>query len=153
MTMLKMRNFVLLAVSVIALLPLTVVGQASDGNRPPVATAIRSSPAYAEVLLRRTELAADLEALAADYTESNPRIIDLRVELASIDRSLERIYSVKAADAAKLTLALGKLMVRKAALESDLSRQTRSHNKDHPETRRAKKRVEFYEVAIDDILR
>ena len=48
---------------------------------------IRSSAAYAEVLLRRTQLQADLEAFSADYTEANPKIIDLRNELAALTKS------------------------------------------------------------------
>ena len=36
---------------------------------------IRSSAAYSEVLLRRTQLQADLEAFLADYTEANPKIL------------------------------------------------------------------------------
>lgn len=148
-----LKNTALLTACITVLFTLMVPAQTSETTRPPVAAAIRSSAAFAEVILRRTELAADLEALSADYTESNPRIVDLRVELASIDRSLERIYTVKPADAGRLTLALGKLMVKKAALEGDLSRQMRSYNKDHPETRRAKKRVELYEEAIDVILK
>ncbi len=146
-------NKTVLSISyIVALMALTVAAQTGENNRQ-VAAAIRSSSAYAELMLRRTELAAELEALASDYTEANPRMIDLRAELGSIDHSLERIYAVKPAEAAKLTLALGKLMVKKAALDSDLSRQMRSFNKDHPETKRAKKRVEFYEAAIDGILK
>lgn len=113
---------------------------------------IRSSPAYAEILLRKTELKADLEALSADYTEANPRIIDLRFEMTLLDKSTEKIFGVKPTDTGKLTLALGKLILKKAALETDLGRLSRSYNKDHPEVKRAKRRVEIYESAIKEIL-
>src|SRR5580765_7317070 len=93
---------------------------------------IRSSPAYSEILLRRTELQADLEALSADYTEANPKIVDLRFELGALDKSLEKVFGVKPSETGKLTLALGRLIVRKAALETELSRLMRSYNKDHP---------------------
>src|SRR5258707_15129061 len=56
---------------------------------------IRSSAAYSEILLRKTELKADLEALSADYTEANPKIVDLRFEIAALDRSLEKVFGVK----------------------------------------------------------
>ncbi len=114
---------------------------------------IRSSAAYAEILLRKTELQADLEAFSADYTESNPKIIDLRFELSSLDKSLEKVFGVKPSETGKLTLALGKLIVRKAALETDLSRLSRSYNKDHPEVKRAKRKVEIFEAAIKEVLR
>ena len=114
---------------------------------------IRSSPAYSEVLLRRTELQADLEALSADYTEANPKILDLRFEIASLDKSLERVFGVKPTETGKLTLALGRLIVRKAALETELSRLMRSYNKDHPEVKRAKRRVEIFDAAIKEVLK
>ncbi|MEO6654485.1 MAG: hypothetical protein ABIO36_00230 [Pyrinomonadaceae bacterium] len=114
---------------------------------------IRSSPAYSEVILRRTEIQADLEAFSADYTEDNPKIIDLRFELSSLNRSLEKIFGVKVSEVGKLTLALGKLIVRRAALETDFARLMRTYNKDHPDAKRAKQRVEIFDAAIKEILK
>ena len=116
-------------------------------------TVIRGTPAYAEVLLRKTELLADLEAFTPDYTEANPKILELRAELASIDRSLTRILSVKPAETGRLTEALGRMMVKKAALEADLSHLSRQYNKDYPDVKRAQRRVDLYESAINDILK
>lgn len=114
---------------------------------------IRSSPAYAEILLRKTELKADLEAFAADYTEANPKLLDIRFELSSLDRDMERLFAIRPSETSKLTLALGKLIVRKAAIATDLNRLSRSYNKDHPEVKRAAKKVEIFESAIREVLR
>ena len=114
---------------------------------------IKSSPAFAEVLLRKTELAADLDAVSEQYTEQNPRILDLRFEIAALDRSLEKIYGVKPSETGKLTLALGRLIVKKAELETNLNRLSRSYNKDHQEVKRAKRRVEIFENSINEILK
>jgi len=113
---------------------------------------IRSSGAYAEVLLRRTELQADIEAFLGDYTEENTKVIDARFELNVLTKDLDRIYTVRPSETAKLTSALGKLIVRRAALETDLARLMRSYNKDHPEVKRAKRRVEIFAAAIKEIL-
>ncbi len=114
---------------------------------------IKSSPAYAEVLLRKTQLQADLEALLADYTEANPKILDLRAELAALNKALERIFAVKPTETGKLTLALGRLLVDQAVLATDLARLQRSYNAEHVEVKRAKRRVEIYEAAINEILK
>src|SRR5258708_29137486 len=114
---------------------------------------IRASAAYSEILLRRTELKADLEALSADYTEANPRIVDLRFEIAALDKSLEKVFGVKPTETGKLTLALGRLIVRKATLETELTRLMRTYNKDHPEVKRAKRRVEIFDDAIKEVLK
>ncbi len=114
---------------------------------------IRSSPAYSEILLRKTELQADLEAFLADYTEANPKIIDLRFELASLDKQLERVFAVKPSETGKLTQALGKLIVRRAAVDTEHARLLRTYSGDHPEVKRAKRRLEIFDAAIKEIIR
>ena len=125
------------------------------GQQPPANDAgpIRSSAAYSEIILRKTEIQADLESFLEDYTEANSKIVDLRVEMNALDKSLEKVFGVKPTETAKLTLALGKLIVRKATLETDLARLIRSYNKDHPEVKRARRRVEIFETAIKEVLR
>ena len=127
--------------------------EAQVSKTGPETAAIRGSAAYSEILLRRTDILADLDALSGSYTESHPKILDLRVELAALDRETQRVFAVKPADAGKLTLALGKLIVRKAALEADLERLTRTYSKDHPDVKRAQHRVDIFESAIAEILK
>jgi len=123
-----------------------VVGQTADAGP------IRSSPAYAEVLLRRTELQAELEAVRADYTDANPKIIDMRFELTVLDKALEKVYAVKPTEAGKLTLALGKMLVKRASLETDVARLLRNYTNDNTEVKRARRRVEIFDSAIKEIL-
>lgn len=113
---------------------------------------IRSSGAYAEILLRRTELQADIEAFTADYTEENPKVVDARFELAVLTKDLDRIYLVRPSETSKLTQALGKLIVRRAAIETELTRLLRTYNKDHPDVKRTKRRAEIFAAAIKEIL-
>lgn len=127
----------------------SALSQASIGGTGP----IRSSPAFAEILLRKTELQAELEALLPDYTDANTKIVDLRFEIAALDKSLEKIFGIRPTETDKLTLALGKLIVQKASLDTDLARLKRSYNKDHKEVKRAARRVEIYDAAIKEILR
>ncbi|MEO7660111.1 MAG: hypothetical protein ABIV48_10900 [Pyrinomonadaceae bacterium] len=97
------------------ILPAIGFGQQPSADAGP----IRSSAAYSEILLRKTEILADIEAFSADYTEANPRLVDLRFELSVLDRSLEKVFGIKPTETGKLTLALGKLIVKKAALETE----------------------------------
>lgn len=114
---------------------------------------IRSSAAYAEVLLRRTELQAELESMLTSLTDANPRVLDAKFEIAALNKSIERIFGVKPSETGRLTLALGKLIVRQAAAETELNRLQRSYNKDQPEVKRAKRRLEIFQAAVDEILR
>ena len=111
-----------------------------------------SSPAYAELLLRKTELQAELESLILEYTEEYPRIREIKYVLALVSRDAERLSRVKANEAARLTLALGKLLVKKMDLETDLWKLQASYKDEHPDVKRAKRKVEIYESAVNDIL-
>jgi hypothetical protein len=130
-----------------AIAPPTLLAQ-TPGHGP-----IRSSAAYAEVLLRRTELLADLEALAPDYTEVNPKIVDLRFEVAALDRTVEKLFTVRPTETAKLTAALGKLLVRRAMYETDLARLSRSYSAENVELKRARRRLEIFDSAVKEILK
>ena len=141
------RSFRLFVIAAVLVFPVLCVGQANDAGP------IRSSAAYSEVLLRKTELQADLEAFLESYTELNPRVVDTRFELASLERSIATLFAIKPTETGKLTLALGKLIVKRAALETEASRLTRSYNADHPELKRAKRRVEIFDNAIKEVLR
>ena len=76
---------------VVAFIPLIAAGQKTDEAVGP----IRASAAYAEVLLRKTEVQAELEAMLPDYTEENPRVIDARFEIGVLTRDIDRIYAVR----------------------------------------------------------
>jgi predicted nucleic acid-binding Zn-ribbon protein len=115
-------------------------------------SAVKSSPAFAEIILRKTELEAELESLLVSYTEDFPKIKEIRFEMDSLKKGLERLSAVKAAESSKLTLALGKLMVRKAELETDLWNLRKKYDDNHPEAKRAKRKIEIYELAIREIL-
>lgn len=126
-------------------------GQKNSGS-PETVFSIKSSPAYAEILLRKTELLADIDAFGADYTEASPKMIELRAELASLDKSLEKVFAVRPSETGKLTQALGKLIVKKAAFDADLSRLLRTYSKEHPEIKRAQRKVDRFDAAIGEIL-
>jgi hypothetical protein len=115
-------------------------------------TPAKSSPAYAELLLRGTGLESELEAFLIDYTEEYPKVKEIRFELSRLNAEKERLLAVKPAEAGKLTLALGKLMVEKASLETALWKLLQVYKDEHPEVKRARKRVEIYEKAIKEIM-
>ncbi len=113
---------------------------------------IKSSPAFAELILRRTELESELEELLVSYTDEYPKVKDLRYEITVLQREFERITKIKSSEVGKLTLALGKLMVRKAEIETDYWNFKNRYSEDHPQTKRAKRKLEIFDKAINEIL-
>lgn len=112
----------------------------------------RSSAAYAEVLLKKTQVQADLDALTADYTDDFPKVAEMRYMLETVEKERLRLLAVKPADLNRLTPALGKLMIGKIEAEVDLWSMRRSMQEAHPDVKRAKRKVEIFESAIKEIL-
>jgi hypothetical protein len=113
---------------------------------------IRSSPAYAELLLRKTELDSSLESLLSEYTEDYPKVKELRVEIALLKKEMDRLLAINPSDAARLSMALGKLMLKKVEHEAELESLRFSYKDEHPDVKKAKRRVEMYEAAIKEVL-
>lgn len=113
---------------------------------------VRSSGAFAELVLRKTELQAELEALLVEYTEDFPKIVDARYLIELLEKEKRRLTLVKATETGKLTAALGRLMVKKADMELELWMFSKTLQDAHPDVKRAKRKVEIYESAIREIL-
>ncbi len=117
-----------------------------------IVNAIKSTPAYAEVLLRETELESTLEDLTESYTEEYPKVKDTRFELGVILKEMNKILAVSVSETSKSTLALGKLIVRRAELETDLWSLRQQYGDDHPNVKRARRKLAVFEKAIKEIL-
>lgn len=112
----------------------------------------KASPAFAELRLKRAELESELEAYLLEYTDEFPKIKELRATLGFLQKETERLAGVGANAAQRLTPALGRLMVRKAELETEVWRLMETLQVAHPDVKRAKRRVDIFESAIKEIL-
>lgn len=124
---------------------------ADDSLKPNLQTT-KNSPAYAEILLRKVEIETSLEDLLESYTEEFPKVKELRFQLEVADRIMERIMAVPSSETIKLSPALGKLLVRKIDLETDLWNLRKQYNDEHPQVKRAKRRLAVFDKAIKEIL-
>lgn len=113
---------------------------------------IKNTPAFAEVLLKRVALEAEIEEFLISYTEDFPQVKELRLKLDLINKSLDKILAVKSSEATKLSAALGKLIVQKIEYEAELEALRKDYSDDHPQLKRAKRKFEIYQSAINEIL-
>jgi uncharacterized protein involved in exopolysaccharide biosynthesis len=88
--------------------------------------------------------------LLTSYTEDFPKIKESKFELILIQKELQTLLAQT--DASKLSLALGKLMVRRASLSTDVWVLQTKYGDDHPEVKRAKRKVLSFDNAIKEIL-
>ncbi len=135
----------------------SAAGQLNSQNpektiNPQAPAEIRASAGYAEVLLRRTELESNLEELLVSYQEEFPRVKEARHELGLLDSELSRFGKMKASDAPKLTLALGKLIVRRSELATSYWSLSNRYSESHPDVKKAKRKLEIFDAAIEKIL-
>lgn len=136
--------------SVIFIFPSLTFGQINPNKTQTLTNSIKSSPAYAEILLRKVELESEVESLLISYTENFPKVKEGKFELSVLQKDLDKLLSQT--DASKLTLALGKLMVRKNQLETDYWVLQNRLSEEHTEVKRAKRKVINYQNAIKEIL-
>jgi hypothetical protein len=146
----KFQKFACLALFLFLSAPLCFSQTKPRPVPPATAQSVKSSPAYAEVLLRKTELLSELEALLVEYTEEYPKVKERRFETGLLQKELDRLTA--AGDASKLSAALGRLMVRKCEINVDLWALQQQFNDQHPDVKRAKRKSEVFEAAINDIL-
>lgn len=146
----------LINISLVVLLAFVSAADSQTTRKPssaePSAGGSNATAAFAEIVLKRAEFEADLEALLVDYTDDFPRVKELRYGLSKIATESDRLQVMKPSERDRATSALGKLMVRKVELEIELWRLQQSYADGHPDVRRAKKRVEIFEKAIKEIL-
>lgn len=117
-----------------------------------VEKSVKASSAFSEILLKETEFRSELESLLADYTEEFPKIKELRYSLSLAARDKSQLLKTKTSELDRLSLALGKLLVRRIELETELWRVSQTYADSHPDVRRAKKKVEVFDQAIKEIL-
>lgn len=145
-------RFTAIALALLAV-PVVLSAQAQPKTTPASATnEFKASAAYAELRLRRAELESELEAMLLEYTEEFPKVKEIRISLGLLAKESERLQAAGSRGTQRLTLALGKLMVRKVELETELSRLLENLQPGHPDAKRAKRKVEIYESAIKEIL-
>ncbi len=130
----------------------TIANAQKTVTAPKIAQEVRSSATFAELVLRTAELEAELDALLYSYTEEFPRVKKTRYELQLLQSDLDRISKMNASEAQKLTQALGKLLLRRAELATDYWVIKNRVSEEHPDTIKAKRKLQIFENAVKKIL-
>lgn len=129
-----------------------VLPASAQVNAKSTSVEYKASPAFAEIWLRKAELEAELQGYLLEYTEEYPKIKEIKTSLSLLQKESDRLSNAGPGGAQRLTLALGKLMVRKSELETEVVRLLESLQPAHPDVKRAKRKVEIFEAAIKEIL-
>lgn len=129
-----------------------VAANAQTGGKKIDKKPVKRSPAYAEILYRQVSVRSELEDLLTSHTEEYPKVRALRVEEDYLKQEMKRLLETDAADAAHLSMALGKLVVEKVALEIELWNLLQKYSEQHPDVKKARRKITIFENAIKEIL-
>lgn len=145
----KVQKFIFL---VILILSASLFANAQAKSTKVENKAIKSSPAYAEVLYRQVLVKSELEELLIAYTDDFPKVKELRIEEDYLKQEMKRLLEANFADASKMSPALGKLIVGKVSIEVDLWNLLQKYNQENPEVKKLNRKIEIFENAIKEIL-
>ncbi len=118
----------------------------------PVSNSIKSSPAYIELTLYKANIEAELLDMLVEYTDEYPKVKELKLEVQFVQAELVSMQELGIATLPKLTESFAKLLLQKIRMQVDLAQLRAVHKDDHPDVKRAMRRVDIYEKAIKDVL-
>ncbi|HEV7644170.1 MAG TPA: hypothetical protein VGO50_09540 [Pyrinomonadaceae bacterium] len=118
----------------------------------PLSGSIKSSPAYIELILHKANIEAELLDMQVEYTDEYPKVKELRLEVQFVQAELVSLQELNVSVLPKLTESLARLLLQKIRMQVDLAQLRAAHKDDHPDVKRAMRRVDIYEKAIKDVL-
>lgn len=144
---------IILTLSAICLFSSLNFGQDNSKKTTPsvqISGAVKATPAYAELLLRRAELESEVESLMESYTEEFPKVKSTKYELDLTKKDLAKLLTQT--DTTKLSLSLGKLLVRKNEIETELWMLQNQYDNEYPQVKRTQRKLLSFQNAIKEIM-
>lgn len=113
---------------------------------------VQTTLAYAEVFAQKVEAEAELKVLMIDMTDDAPQVREKKLRRDFLQREIEWLEKLPAALHPKMTLALGKIIVRKVQAEVDQKMFAENYADEHPLIKKARARFAVYKDEIDKLL-
>lgn len=108
--------------------------------------------AFAEVFAQKVETEAELKILSVEMTDDAPQITEKKMQHDFLQREIEWLENLPTTMQSKMTLALGKMIVRKIQAEVDEKMLTKNYADEHPLVKKARARLVIYKNEIDKLL-
>ena len=120
---------------------------------PPTAVSkVADTGAYAEVYAARVEAEADLKVLAMDLTEETVQVREKKLERDLLAREIRWLEALPSVSHDKMTIALGRLLVRKTQAEVSLKMLSENYAEDFPTVKKARTRIGVYNDEVQKLL-
>ncbi|MBC7798437.1 MAG: hypothetical protein H7Z37_16330 [Pyrinomonadaceae bacterium] len=115
-------------------------------------SALKSSAAYGEIIAALAEAKVDLKILLFDYKEAAPQVVAKRQLIESYQTEIGKLEAMPTTIAPKLTLALGRLLVKKIEAGAELNELTKEYAEEYPSVKKARIRLQVFTEETDKLL-
>ncbi len=119
---------------------------------PGAVSKMADTGAYAEVYAARVEAEADLKVLATDLTEETVRVREKKLERDLLAREIRWLEALPSTSHDKMTMALGRLLVRKTQAEVNLKMLSENYADGFPAVKKARAKIDVYNGEIQKLL-
>ena len=132
--------------------PVTTATATTVTVPPPTVSKVADTAAYAEVYAARVEAEADLKVLSMDLTEETVQVREKKLERDLLAREIRWLEALPSNSHDKMTLALGRLLVRKTQSEVSLKMLSENYADDFPAVKKARTRIGVYNGEVQKLL-
>ena len=119
---------------------------------PPTVSKVADTAAYAEVYAARVEAEADLKVLNMDLTEESVQVREKKLERDLLAREIRWLEALPSTSHNKMSMALGRLLVRKTQAEVNLKMLSQNYAEDFPAVKKAHTRIGIYNDEVQKLL-
>lgn len=134
--------------------PVTTVTSTTVTVQPqaPAVSKVADTGAYAEVYAARVEAEADLKVLSTDLTEETIQVREKKLERDLLAREIRWLEALPLVSHDKMTMALGRLLVRKTQAEVSLKMLSENYAESFPAVKKAHTKIGVYNDEIQKLL-
>jgi uncharacterized protein involved in exopolysaccharide biosynthesis len=143
----------LLSRAVLTIFVVTIPAYAQQLNRVQMDTNPRTTPAYSLLVQRKVKVQAELETLLAEYSSDWPPAKRLQFELDTLKVEMKKLAETDEAQIPKLTNGYGTLLLRRAALESEIESLSQEQGSDWPDVKQKRRELELLDNELKEILK
>ena len=132
----------------VLILSISILATAQTSANPE--KAIKNSPAFGIILLKKAEIDIKISRLSSQFKEAHPDLKQARIEQYIIQRDLERLLTQTNSD--KLTAELGRSILQKFEVETKLMKLKGLFTEKHPTIVQLNKELLILNNSLNQIL-
>jgi len=121
-------------------------------SAPRAETNARTTAAYSLLVQRKVKVQAELETLVKEYSSEWPPARTLQFELDALKAEMKKLVEIDEAQIPKLTNGYGTLLLRRAALQSEIQSLSAEEGPEWPTVKQKQRELELLDIELKKIM-